>query len=70
MLSTATAFICRLLRRAESVRRRSTRGPVWDLRGAGRETFAAFGGGERWLRQERASFYGGSDATNETDPPS
>lgn len=27
------------------------------LRGIGKETFAALGGGEKWLRRERASFH-------------
>lgn len=29
---------------------------IRDLRGIGRETFAALGGGEQWLRRERGSF--------------
>ena len=36
---------------------------VRDLRGVGRETFAALGGGERWLRREREAFH---DADAET----
>ena len=73
MPSRATAFISRLLRRAGSDPHRSVRGPVWDLLGAGRETFTALGGGEHWLRQERALFYGGydvSDVNDEADPAS
>lgn len=69
MMSTTTAFTYRLLQRAESGRRGSTRSAVWDLLGAGRDTFAALGGGERWLREERESFYGGGNVNDEADPP-
>lgn len=68
MMSTTTAFTYRLLR-TESGQRGSTRSAVWDLLGAGRETFAALGGGERWLREERESFYGGGNVHDEADPP-
>ena len=69
MMSTTTAFTYRLLGRPDSGQGGSTRSAVWDLRGAGRETFAALGGGERWLREERESFYGGGNADDEADPP-
>ena len=69
MMNTVTAFIYRLLRRPESGQRESTRSAVWDLLGAGRETFAALGGGERWLRRERESFYGDANATGDIKPP-
>ena len=36
---------------------------IRKLRGIGKETFAALGGGEKWLRRERASFH--KDATAE-----
>ncbi len=68
MMSTTTTFTYRLLQRAESGRPGSTRGAVWDLLGAGRDTFAALGGGERWLREERESFYLGEDVNDEVDP--
>ncbi|MCY4075917.1 MAG: hypothetical protein OXH04_10870 [Acidobacteria bacterium] len=35
---------------------RPARNAIWKLRGAGKATFAALGGGERWLRRERESF--------------
>ena len=66
--STTTAFTYRLLGSAESGQHGSTRGAVWDLLGAGRDTFAALGGGERWLREERESFYGSGDVDDEAAP--
>ncbi len=68
MMSTTTAFTYRLRRRSESGDRRPARNAVWDLLGAGRETFAALGGGERWLREERQSFYAGGNGDDEVDP--
>ena len=63
--STTMAFTYRLPRDP------ATGGPgrnaVWDLLGAGKATFAALGGGERWLQQERKAFYesdGGAGAAD------
>ena len=53
--STTTAFTYRLPR--SSTAGGAGRSAVWDLLGAGEETFAALGGGEHWLRRERQSFF-------------
>ena len=55
--STTTKFTFRFADRGESDDRRRPRNAIRDLLGVGKETFAALGGGERWLRQERDSFY-------------
>ncbi len=67
-MSTTTAFTYRLLARAESGRHQASRSAVWNLLGAGRKAFAALGGGERWLREERKSFYAGGTINDEADP--
>ncbi len=56
--STTTAFTYRLSRQGARRPVRPARNAVRDLRGAGKQAFAALGGGERWLRQERESFDG------------
>ena len=40
----------------ETGRRQPVRNAIRDLRGIGRDMFAAFGGGERWLTAEREAF--------------
>lgn len=55
--STTTTFTFRLLDRPEAAGGRPARNAIWSLLGAGAESFAALGGGENWLRRERASFY-------------
>ena len=55
--STTTAFTFRLGRRLDNSHHERAMQAIWNLRGAGKETFAALGGGERWLRRERESFY-------------
>ncbi len=42
--------------RSETGRRQPVRNAIRDLRGIGKDMFAAVGGGERWLRQEREAF--------------
>ena len=54
--STTTAFTYRLSRRSETGRSRPVRNAIRDLRGIGRDMFAAVGGGERWLGKEREAF--------------
>ncbi len=61
--STTTTFTYRL--RSDARENRSPRNAIRDLRGIGRETFAALGGGERWLQQERDSFYESVDSTGD-----
>ena len=41
---------------------------IRNLRGVGRETFAALGGGEQWLRREREAFHE-ADAADGPDGP-
>ena len=52
--STTTTFTYRFLPRPVSYEQK--RNAVWELLGAGSETLEALGGGEHWLREERASF--------------
>lgn len=54
--STTTAFTYRLPRRSERGRSQPARNAIRDLRGIGKDMFAAVGGGERWLRKEREAF--------------
>ncbi|MCY4121902.1 MAG: hypothetical protein OXG72_13380 [Acidobacteria bacterium] len=54
--STTTAFTYRLPRRSETGRSQPARNAIRDLRGIGKDMFAAVGGGERWLRKEREAF--------------
>lgn len=54
--STTTAFTYRLPRRSETGRSQPARNAIRDLRGIGRDMFAAVGGGERWLGKEREAF--------------
>ena len=56
--STTTSFTYRLLGGSASRNDRPARKGIWSLLGAGKETFAALGGGERWLRREREAFNG------------
>lgn len=53
--STTTAFTYRLPRSSTPGGTGSS--AIWDLLGAGEETFAALGGGEHWLRREREAFF-------------
>ena len=54
--STTTAFTYRLPRRSETGHTRPVRNAIRDLRGIGKDMFAAVGGGERWLEREREAF--------------
>ena len=54
--STTTAFTYRLPQRSETGHSQTARNAIRDLRGIGKDMFAAVGGGERWLRQERDAF--------------
>ena len=54
--STRTAFTYRLPRRSEPGLPQPARNAIRDLRGIGKDMFAAVGGGERWLRKEREAF--------------
>ena len=71
--STTTAFTYRLSRReVVTVPPGPAGNAVRSLRGVGKETFAALGGGESWLRRERESFYkvsgaGGVDFQGSSD---
>lgn len=56
--STTTSFTYRLLEGSENRDDRAARNGIWNLLGAGKATFAALGGGERWLRREREAFNG------------
>ena len=56
--STTTSFTYRLLGDSANRDDRPARNGIWNLLGAGKETFAALGGGERWLRREREAFSG------------
>ena len=53
--STTTTFTFRIPPRS-AASDRAPRNAVRDLLGAGKATFAALGGGEHWLRRERAAF--------------
>ena len=53
--STRTAFTYRLPR-SETNRHGPVRNAIRNMRGIGRDTFAALGGGENWLRKEREAF--------------
>ena len=55
--STTTRFTYRLLAGSARGDDRPARNAVWDLLGSGKATFAALGGGERWLQQEREAFH-------------
>ncbi len=66
--STTTTFIYRLLGGPDTAGRPARNG-IRGLRGVGRETFAALGGGERWLRQERDSFHEADDEAGEPSGP-
>ena len=56
--STTTSFTYRFLGDSAQRHDRPARNGIWNLVGAGKETFAALGGGERWLRREREAFQG------------
>lgn len=66
--STTTSFTFHLSGRKEPDGGRRALDAVRDLRGVGRETFAALGGGEQWLRRERESFPE-ADAADGPDGP-
>lgn len=61
--STTVTFTYELLPTSQES---PSRGEAWrSLRGIGKEVFASFGGGEAYLRQERANFYApGQDPMN------
>ncbi len=54
--STTTTFTFRIPR-PSAAGNQSAWSAIWDLRGAGKATFAALGGGERWLLREREAFH-------------
>jgi hypothetical protein len=54
--STTTAFTYRLSPNLGTGDRPPVRNAIRDVRGIGRDMFAAVGGGERWLRKEREAF--------------
>ena len=56
--STTTSFTYRLLEDSGSRDDHPAKNGIWSLLGSGKETFAALGGGESWLRRERETFYG------------
>lgn len=58
---TTTTFTYRLADRRAPDDGRQALHAIRELRGIGRETFAALGGGEQWLRRERESFHGAGD---------
>ena len=60
--STTTTFTFRI-RRPSATGNQPARGGVWDLRGVGKATFAALGGGEQWLLREREAFHESSPGT-------
>lgn len=60
--STTTAFTFRILR-PSAAGNQPARSALWDLRGAGKATFAALGGGEQWLLREREAFHESSPGT-------
>lgn len=66
--STTTTFTYRLLGGPDTAGRPARNG-IRSLRGIGRETFAALGGGERWLRRERESFHEADDAAGKPSEP-
>lgn len=55
--STTTMSAYRPTDRKELDDSREALEAIRKLRGIGKETFAALGGGEKWLRRERASFH-------------
>ena len=66
--STTTTFTFHLSGRKEPDSGGRPLDAIRDLRGVGRETFAALGGGEQWLRRERESFPE-ADAADGPDGP-
>ena len=66
--STTTTFTFHFSGRKKPDGGRRALDAIRDLRGVGRETFAALGGGEQWLRRERESFPE-ADAADGPDGP-
>ena len=66
--STTTTFTYHLAGRREADDGRRALDAVRDLRGVGRETFAALGGGERWLHREREAFHAAEAAETPGGP--
>ena len=54
--STTTTFTYRLPASSETGHPQPVRNAIRDLRGIGKDMFAALGGGERWLGNERKAF--------------
>ena len=53
--STTVTFLYEIVR---TVPEKQTADEMWEsLRGIGKEVYASLGGGEKYLRQERANFY-------------
>jgi hypothetical protein len=53
--STTVTFLYEM---EHSVTEKQTADDMWEsLRGIGKEVYSSFGGGEKYLRQERANFY-------------
>lgn len=68
--STTTKFTFRIPQHS-TTRDRAPRNAVRDLFGIGKDTFAALGGGEQWLRREREAFTESSaDAASDERPRS
>ena len=65
--STTTTYTYRLRPGAADLKQ--SRNAVWELLGAGAETFEALGGGEHWLREERESFQESDSVGSVTDKP-
>ena len=63
-----TTFTFSLSGRGEPDAGRRLLDAIRDLRGVGRVTFAALGGGEQWLRREREAFHE-ADAADGPDGP-
>ncbi len=61
--STTTAFTFRIPPPGAP-----SRSAVWTLLGAGRATFAALGGGERWLLRQREAFNDSRPAAAPAEP--
>jgi hypothetical protein len=56
-MSTTVTFIYRLLDEGPTASGKPAEWPFLHLRGIAKEAFSGFGGGEEFLRQERARFY-------------
>ncbi len=65
--STTVTFLYEMVNSmAENMAEKQTADEMWEsLRGIGKDVYASYGGGEEYLRQERADFYApGKDPLN------